>query len=112
MTIWEFASEPPEPTEARSCPEGALDSEQGKALVSRLSKDDEAILGKPPSEYLEEVRSCTCPEPFKDMLNIDMALSLEICRFSYEARGARIARQDEWVASEREAHAAMKGSVR
>ena len=112
MTIWQFASEPPEATGAQDCPIGALDTEEAKGLLSRLSEPDSGQLAKPPVEYLRAVRTCTCPGPFKDMLNIDLALSLEVCRFAYEARGARIERMDEWVASEREAHATMKGAVR
>lgn len=112
MTIWQFASEPPEATEAGSCPLGALDTPDAQSLILRLSEPDDGILGAPPDEYLRAVQSCTCPDPFKDMLNIDLALSLEVCRFAWQARGQRIERMDAWVASEREAHDTMKGAVR
>ena len=111
FTIWEFASEPPDPTPDGECPTGAFTSPQAEKILGSLEKPSESF-AKPMSQYYDEFQSCQCPEWFDGMLNADLALSLEICRFAKSANETRRIRQDNWIETERAAHEELKGSIR
>lgn len=112
MTIWRFASDPPETTPDGECPVGAFADPQADKILGSLEKPSESF-AKPMSQYYDEFQSCRCPEWFEGMLNADLALSLEICRFADSAKGTRLERNESWIQTEREAHAEMEeGSIR
>jgi hypothetical protein len=111
MTLWEFASEPPEATPPGECPLEAFSTDQATNILDRLEKPSESF-AKPMAQYYDEFQSCICPEWFDGMLNADLALSLEICRFADSAKGTRLERNEGWIQTERDAHRELKGTIR
>lgn len=112
MTIRTFASEPPEATAPDACPPGALETPQAQNMLGELTgKMGETLNGKIET-YRAAIETCGCPDWAAALTFGDFEVTREICNLSNRLLRGRLETLDGWVASERQAADAMKGSVR